>query len=241
MRLLIRVIMAASLITADAAQAASLTAAHGRREAENQVTNYEARLKNILDRDEKSWKRISASICAGCGSSPPPLEFARVTPAYVRAHSDAAAVTPSPEVTATASVTEPVSGRSAALKDHENGRPRLVRSDPNQARSKPNQVRLTVRARRHARYVRLRTIRHQRRLALLRAQHRQALLSLRARHQAHRVRLATLDFGRSEREEGRSGDDRRPVPLPPPRPDMLCADDRGLDTSVARSGCVSTQ
>lgn len=233
MRLLIRVTMAASLITADAAQAASLTAAQGRREAENQVTSYDARLKGILDRDEKTWQRVSASICTGCGSPPPPLEIARATPLYVPAQRDAAAVTPSPETTASTSAARLASVRSAALKEYEGGHTRVVRS-------KLSYVRLTARARRYARYARLRMIRHQKRLALLQAQRKHALLAARAQHHAHRVRLASLGFGGSEHEEARSGDERRPVPLPPPRPDMLCADDRGLATAGGRSSsaCV---
>lgn len=236
MRIFVRTLMAASLIMADAAQAASLATPQGRREAEKeQVTSYDARLKNILDRDERTWKRVSASICAGCGSPPPPLEIARATPLYVRAQRNAAAATPSPATTASAAATRPASVQSAALREYEGERTRVVRS-------KPNHVRLTAKARRYARYARLRMIRHQQRLALLRAQRRRhALLASRAQRHAHRVRIASLGFGASERGETGSSDERRPVPLPPARPDTLCADDRGLVTSAARYTCVSTQ
>ena len=237
MRILIRTLMAASLIMADAAQAASLAMPQGGREAvKEQVTSYDARLKNILDRDEKSWKRVSASICAGCGSPPPPLEIARATPLYVRTQREAAVATPGPSTTTapTAPATRPASVQSAALREYEGERTRVVRS-------KPNHVRLTARARRYARYAHLRMLRHQRRLALLQAQKRHALLASQARHHAHRVRLATMEFGTSEQGEGRSGDERPPVPLPPPRPDTLCADNRGLVTSAARYACVSAQ
>lgn len=227
MRIFIRTIMAASLIMADAAQAASLTVAQGGRQAENQVTPYEARLKNILDRDEKSWKRLSASICAGCGAPPPPLEIASATPSYVRARREAAAAAPSPTTTASTSVTRPASVQSAALREYEGTPSRTVRS-------KPNHIRLTAKARRYARYARLRMIRHQRRLALLQAQRRHALHAARAQHTAHRVRLAALGFSGSERVEAHSGDERRPVPLPPQRPDTLCADNRGILTTDGR-------
>ena len=237
MRIFVRTLMAASLIMADAAQAASLAAPQGGREAEKeQVTSYDARLKNILDRDEKSWKSVSASICAGCGSPPPPVEIARATPLYVRAQREAAAAIPSTERATSASATQAVSVQSAALQEHEQVRRTRV------GRSKPSHVRLAARARRFARYAHLRMIRHQRRLALLQAQRRRhVLLASQARHHAHRARLATLEFGTPERGEGRSSDERGPVPLPPPRPDTLCADNRGLVTSAARYACVSTQ
>jgi hypothetical protein len=234
MRVLVRTIMAASLIMADAAQAASLTATQGGQQAETQVTPYEARLKNILDRDEKSWKRLSASICAGCGAPPPPLEIANATPSYVRAQREAAAAPPPPATTASKHAARPASVQSAALREYEGARTRVVRSSS-------THVRLTAKARRYARYARLRLIRHQRRLALLQAQRRHALLAARAQQTAHRVRVAGLGLGGSEREEARFGDERRPVPLPPERPDMLCADDRGVATTGFRpsSACVS--
>lgn len=237
MRVLVRTVMAASLIMADAAQAASLAAPHGGGEAgKQQLTPYEARMTNILDRDEKSWKRLSASICTGCGSPPPPLEIARATPSYVRAQREAAAATSSPATTTSPSAERPASVQSAALREYEGERTRAVRS-------KPNHVRLTARARRYARYAHLRMLRHQRRLALLQAQKRRhALLASRAHRHAHRVRLAALEFGTSEREGAHSGDERRPVPLPPPRPDTLCADDRGLAAAGGRpSACISSE
>jgi hypothetical protein len=228
MRVLVRTIMAASLIMADAAQAASLTATQGGRQAENQVTPYEARLKNILDRDEKSWKRLSASICAGCGAPPAPLEIAHATPLHVQAHREAAAAKPRPEMAASTSTNQPASVQSAALREYEGARTRAVRS-------KLNHARLTAQARRYARYARLRMIRHQRRLALLQAQRRHALHTARAQHTAHRVKVAALGLGGPEREGARFGDERRPIPLPPERPNTLCADDRGLAMTGARS------
>ncbi|MGH1570477.1 hypothetical protein ACRAWG_07100 [Methylobacterium sp. P31] len=238
MHLLFRIIMAGSLIMADAAQAASLTEAHGERQAANErAASYQARFKNMLDRDEKTWRRLSASICTGCGSPPPPLEIAKATPLYLRAQRAVEVGTPGPETTASASAAQPAATQSAARQEHREGRSRVVRSTR-------SSVRLTARARRHARYARLRLIRHERRLALLRAQKRRhALLASRARHHAHRVELAALGFGASQREAPPSGDQRRPVPLPPPRPDMLCADDRGLAAAggASASACVGAQ
>jgi hypothetical protein len=238
MRLLIRVIMAGSLIMADAAQAASLTEAQAERQAASQrATSYQARFKNMLDRDEKTWRRLSASICSGCGSPPPPLEIAKTTPLYLRTQRAVAAGTPSLETTTSTSAAQQPSTQSAALQEHREGRTRV-------ARSTRSSVRLTARARRHARYAHLRMIRHQRRLALLQAQKRKhALLASRARHHAHRVKLAALGFGAPQREAPPSGEQRHPVPLPPPRPDMLCADDRGLVTAgdASASACVSAQ
>lgn len=241
MRIFIRTLMAASLIMADAAQAASLAAPRVRGEArQEQATPYETRMTNILDRDEKTWKRLSASICAGCGSPPPPLEIARATPMYVRAQREAAAAKPAPMTTASTSATRPASVQSAALREYEGAPGRAVRS-------KPSDVRLTAKARRYARYARyarLRMIRHQRRLALLQAQKRThaRLAASRTQHHAQRVRLASLGFGTSERAESRSGDERRPVPLPPQRPDTLCADDRGSAAAGSRSSaCVSSR
>lgn len=237
MRLLIRVTMVASLITADAAQAASLTATQGGRGAESQATNYEARFQNILDRDERNWKRLSASICTGCGSPPPPLEIARAAPLTGHAPRSTAAATLGTETTGTTSVSKPNPIRNVALQEHGEERARGVQA-------RPHATRLTVRTRRYARYARLRILRHHRHLALLQARKRRhALLALRARHHAHRVRLATLGFGPAERGEAHSGGEPRPVPLPPERPDLLCADDRGTGAAGdhTSSACISSQ
>jgi hypothetical protein len=231
MHLLVRTLMAASLIAADAAHAASLTATQARREAEKeQVTSYDARIKDILDRDERSWKRISASICVGCGSPPPPLEIVHATPSYPRAQRAVATSKPATVTTASTADIPPASAQSAALREYEGARIRVVHS-------KPNRVRSAAKARR---YARLRMIRHQRRLALLRAQRRHAVPAAQAQHTASRVRMASLE-GVLGRETGYPGGERRPTPLPPQRPDTLCADDRGLVKAGFRpsSVCVS--
>jgi hypothetical protein len=234
-RIFIRTLMAVSLIMADAAHAASLATPEGERKAETkQVASYDPRLKNILDRDERTWKRVSASICAGCGSPPPPLEIARATPLYMRAQRDTAIATPNPEATASTSAARPASVRRAALRAYEGKRTRVVRS-------KPMHMRVAARAQRYARYSRLRIIRYHRRLALLQAQRRHALIASRAQHTAHLIRVAVLGLDGSERVEAYSADERRPIPLPPARPDTLCADDRGLATTGARSStCVGS-
>lgn len=233
MRVLVRTIMAASLIMADAAQAASLTATQDGGVLESQAARYQARLKNILDRDEKSWKRLSASICAGCGSPPPPLAIAHATPLYVRTQREAIAALPSTEAATSNPAIKPVSIRNAAV---------LHRKEPSHVeRAKPNTARL-AKARRHVRFARLRLIRHQRRLALLQAEkRRQAAAALTVRHQGSRIRLAGLGFGGPGGGADRAGSERRPTPFPPPRPDMLCADDRGLSTAGIRSSsaCIS--
>lgn len=231
MRLLVRVTMAISLIVADAAQAASLAVPQGGRASEDQVTNYEARLQRILERDERNWRRLSASICSGCGSAPPPSDLASATPLYLRARREAVAA--DPETVKTTSALRPVSARSAtAQREDERGRA---------ARAKPRPARW-AKARRHVRYARLRMIRHQRRLALLQAQRkRRAAAVLAMRPSTHRIRLAGLPAGVFGSGAGTSGHERRPTPLPPPRPDILCADDRGLGAAGARpSTCDGT-
>jgi hypothetical protein len=224
MRLLVRVAMATTLIMADAAQAASLTATPG-RSAEDPVSRYEARLQGILDRDARNWKRLSASICSGCGAPPPPSDIASATPLYIRAQREAAAAISRSEAAARKPAAKAAPIRSAALPGlEERGRA---------ARPRPSAVR-SAKARRHARYARLRMIRHQRHMALLQARRRQAF-AVETRHRAHRIRLAGLGIGTLGRGADHAGGERRPRPLPPQRPVTLCADDRGLDTTDARS------
>jgi hypothetical protein len=187
MRLLIRIIMAASLIMAAAAQAASLTQAQGERQSANELaTNYEARLKNALDRGERRWKRLSASICTGCGSPPPSLEIAKAKPLSLPPPREADTGTPDAQKTASTSATQPVSIQRTTLQEHREGRTRVVRSTRSSVRS-------AARAQRHARYAHLRMIRHQRHLALLQMRKQRqahALLASRARHQTRHVKLA---------------------------------------------------
>jgi hypothetical protein len=191
MRLLIRIIMAASLIMADAAQAASLTEAQGERQAANErAASYQARFKNILDHDEKTWRRLSTSICTGCGSPPPPREIAKAKSLALPTYHEADTRTPNAEKTASTSATQSTSIQSTALQERRNGHTRVVRSTRNSVRS-------AARAQRYVRYARLRMIRHQRRLALLqmRKQRRaHALLASRARYHPHHVKLAAWSF-----------------------------------------------
>jgi hypothetical protein len=114
------------------------------------------------------------------------------------------------------------------------------------ARSTRSSVRLAARARRYARYAHLRMIRHQRRLALLQMRKQRqahAQLASRARHHAQQVKLAARGFDAPGRGSPHFGDQRHPVPLPLPRLDMLCTDDRGFVTAggASASACVSSQ
>lgn len=191
MRLLIRIIMAASLIMADAAQAASLTEAQDERQAANdRAASYQARFKYILDRDEKTWRRLSASICTGCGSPPPPLAIDKNKSLYMPHRREAETRTPNTDKTASTSATQSASIQSTALHERRKGRTRVVRSTR-------SSVRVAARVRRHARYARLRMIRHQRHLALLQMRKQRqahALLTSRARHHMHHVKLAAWSF-----------------------------------------------
>lgn len=231
MRRLVRAVMAISLIAGDAAHAASLTEAPGG--AGQHGPHAQARFQDLIDRDTATWKRLSASICRGCGDAPPPLEITRAAPLPVRDQREAVAAAPDPGANAGRPTTRSVSLRSAGLPARDGNRRGGLR-----AGSAP--VRLTAQAHRYARSARLRTLRHQRRLALLRAQRkRYALRAPEGRNQTHRLRLAGLAPGFLGREADSPGG-RRPVPLPPQRPDALCADDRGLAAARIRpvSACI---
>lgn len=233
MRRFVRAIMAVSLIAGDAAQAASLTDTPGG--AGRPVVSDQARLRDLVERDAQTWRRISASICSGCGAPPPPLEITRSAPLPAREPREAVAAAPAPETGRTRTALRSVSLRGAGLQTRDGERRRG-------ARPEPAPVRLTTQARRYARIAHLRTLRHRRRLALLRAQRRTyALLAAERRGSAHRLKLAGLAPGFLPEGEGRSGGERRPVPLPPQRPDTLCADDRALAMARIRpvSACTS--
>ncbi|MCJ2072097.1 hypothetical protein MKK75_25410 [Methylobacterium sp. J-030] len=234
MRCLVRAVMAISLIAGDAAQAASLTeGAHGPRGAGRQAMAEQARFQDLIDRDTATWKRISASICRGCGAAPPPLVITRAAPWPVRGEPEAVAAAPDPGGNAARPATRPVSLRSAGLQTRGGERIGGLHAEGVSTRR-------TAQGRRYARSARLHTLRHRRRLALLRAQRRRyARLAPGGRNPAHRLRLAGLGTGFLPRSEGSSGD-HRPVPIPPKRPDALCADDRGLTTARIRlvSACV---
>lgn len=231
MRRLVRAVMAISLIAGDAAHAASLTEAPGGAGQHGQ--RVQARFQDLIDHDTATWKRLSASICRGCGDAPPPLEITRTAPLPVRDPRAAIAAAPDPGANAGRPAKRSVSLRSAGLQARAGDR----RGGP-RAGSTP--VRLTAQARRYARSARLRTFRPQRRLALLGAQRkRYARLAPEGGNQAHRPRLAGLAPGFRRREADSSGG-RRPVPLPLQRPDALCADDRGLAAVRIRpvSACI---
>lgn len=235
MRRLVRAIMAVSLIAGDAAQAASLTETpSGARGATRPVVSDQARLRDLVERDAETWRRIAASICRGCGAPPPPLEITRSAPlpAPLPAREEVAAA---PEARPARATLRPVSLRSAGLQPRDGARWRGPRADP-------APVRLTARARRYARTAHLRALRHHRRLALLRVQRRRhALLAAERRNAAHRLKLAGLGASFLRPVEGRFGGDHRPVPLPPQRPDALCAEDRALALARIRpvSACTS--
>ena len=238
MRRLVRAIMAISLIAGDAAQAASLTEMPGdTRGGSRPVVSDQARLRDLVDRDAQTWRRISASICRGCGAPPPALDIVRSNPLPVRAPREAVAAASVPEAAPARPTLRPVSLHSADLPTHDATRGRSVRSDP-------TPVRLTARARRYARTARLRVLRHHRRLALLRAQRRHdaRLAAERREAAAYRLKRGGPGAGFLRLAENQTGGDRRRVPLPPQRPDTLCADDRALATARIRpvSTCTLT-
>ncbi|AWN40201.1 hypothetical protein [Methylobacterium durans] len=49
------------------------------------VSAYQRRAQKKLDESERSWKRITSSICAGCGTSVPPVRSVTVNPSAVLA------------------------------------------------------------------------------------------------------------------------------------------------------------
>ena len=73
MRLFIRIFLSAALVVADAAQATSIMAAEGGgKPAVGAPSSYQSHAQSVVEKNESAWKRISASICTGCGSPPPP-------------------------------------------------------------------------------------------------------------------------------------------------------------------------
>ena len=237
MHRLVRAIMAISLIAGDAAQAASLTEMPGGTPGGSRpAMSDQARLRDLVERDAQTWRRISASICRGCGAPPPALDIVRSHPLPVREPREAVAAAPVPKAEPARPTLRPVSLHSADLPTQAGARGRGVRSDP-------APVRLTARARRYARTARLRVLRHHRRLALLRAQRRHdAWLAAARRESAQRLKRAGPGAGFLRLAENHAGGDRHRVPLPPQRPDTLCADDRALAMARIRpvSTCVST-
>lgn len=235
MRLFIRLAMAIALIVGDAAQAASLVAIDSRGD-EGGAASYTARAKQILDRDEKSWKRISASICTGCGTAPPPLEIASAVPNYLKIRRAAAAEQTDKTVEAMPQQAVPQT-QSVALRSEQTARPQAAR--PNRSRT-----RLSARARKYARYARLRLIRRQMRLARLhdRSGMRPVRLS-QTRRRARTVQVSVLELNGRWGDTQNSRNQPVPVPLPPSRPAALCAYDRGLVTAEAKLSvaCTSSQ
>lgn len=238
MRLLIHVAMAATLIVADAAQAASLVTAGANGQTRGGALQSSAeRYKRITDRDVTNWRRISASICTGCGAPPPPLEIARAEPRYLQALRDAEAGTQQAEK---AKSTQPPTApriQSAAFQREKTERTRAERQVRRYAR-------VAGRTRKHARYARQRLVQAPKRLALLQAQKERRTLRLsEIRRRAPAVRVAELQLG-AQRDRGlNSGDQPRPVPLPPRRPDALCVYDRGLVRAEVQGSeaCVSSE
>ena len=240
MRVIIRVAMAATLIVGDAAQAASLVAAGGRRPANGEQTS--AGLdpyKRIMEQDEKTWKRVSTSVCAGCGIPLKPLVIARATPLYKQASRNPDAAPAKGDATAEAAQTtqrpriQTAALQRAGVKSRK--AERLVR----------RYARLAAMKGKHARYARLRLIREHRRLALLQAQRAsRALRATQRQHRAAPVRLAALQVPIQQGGPANSGDHQpRPVPLPPRRPDAVCTYDRGLVGAEGQwsVGCVGAQ
>lgn len=240
MRVIIRVALAAALIVGDAAQAASLVAAGGGRSAEGERTSsYMDRYKRIVDQDEKTWKRVSASICAGCGAPPKPLEIARAVPLYKQVSREAqAASRQDPPAVAITQTSQKPRVQSAALQP---ARVKTVKTERLVRRS----ARLARLKSKRARYARLRLIREQKRLALIQARRAgQSLRLARRRNPLPSLKVAALDVDvQPSAAVSAGGQQPQPVPLPPRRPDALCTYDRGLVRAEGQWSvtCVSAQ
>ena len=222
MRAILRVALAAALMLTDATQSFSAMAASLE---DNALGAYQARMKKTLDRDEATWKRLSSSICTGCGSAPKPLIIApaTITTMVPSGAEPSAAKAKEPEV---AQAATPPRSRSAL---QQRSRPRYA-SARRQVRS---HTRLTSRARRHARYALLRRMREERRIARSAARYASRMPRITRSHRRTRLvaaagnRLVSLEsHWVSPRDRG------YPLPRRSRQRLALCAYDRGFFSVV---------
>ncbi len=144
MQLVVRILLAAVLIVADAVQASSVIAAESRaKPMAGGPASYQDREKSMLEKSERTWKRLSASICTGCGAPPQPSQAALLTSRY--------GVAPDPNSPKEAGLKKPEVAQPAT-------RERSRVADERQIRSRHASARRQVRSRaRLAAHVRGRT------------------------------------------------------------------------------------
>ena len=142
MRVILRVALSAALILTDATQSfAAMTATQD----DNAAVAYERRMKKVVDGSDATWKRLSSSICTGCGSAPSPL--------VIDPPSLTAAVPSSVTKPSVATANEPVTAQAAIplpSRTSEQRRPRARYAGVR--RQTRSYTRLGWRGRRHARY-----------------------------------------------------------------------------------------
>jgi hypothetical protein len=222
MRAILRVALAAALILTDATQSFSALAASL---DDNALGAYQARMKRTLDRDEATWKRLSNSICTGCGSAPKPLIIA--PPAF------AAAASPGTETPA-GKVREPAIAEAATQPRSRSALQQRSRARYASARRQVrSHTRLTSRARRHARYALLRRVRDERRIARSAAQYASRLPRITRSHRRTRLVAATGNPLSLLQSNWVSPRDRGyPLPRRSRQRLALCAYDRGFFSVV---------
>lgn len=187
MRLLIRVMLSAVLILADAVQAATVLAAEtGGLPADSVAPRYQQRMRGMLEKDASTWKRIVASICSGCGAPLPPSETARILPAYLANRNPEATTQPEPGSQSTIQSASALTQTAAPAKAKVRfaSARRYVRA----------RTRITRSVQRRARYALWRQHRHGMRIARLQPRNpRGAPLGLRNQQQVRSpVRLVAL-------------------------------------------------
>ena len=222
MRAILRIALSAALMLTDATQSFSAMAASPEDKA---LGEHQVRMEKTLDRDEATWKRLSSSICTGCGPAPKPLIIAPPAfgPLVPSSAEPAAARAKEPEVAQAATPPRP---RSAL---QQRSRPRYA-SARRQVRS---HTQLTSRARRHARYALLRRMREERRIARPAARYASRLPRIARGHRRPRLvaaagnRLVSLEsHWVSPRDRG------YPLPRRSRQRLALCAYDRGFFSVV---------
>lgn len=228
-----RVLLSAALVVTDVGQILPATAAeNGGWYGGTASGSSKPHLRHALTDGDAMWKRLSTSICIGCGGEQRPQAVA-VAPedALLRRPLPASAVATKEPTVAPASSTSEVKVVAA--------QPVRVRYTSTQRQASRRRVQMAVRARQRSRLAALRAARKQRRLAQARLRYASQPSQTRRVQQQARSRRGYVQLASnwvSPRDRG--------YPLPPrsrPRP-ALCAYDRGFFTVAGLwpTTCVSS-